>query len=159
MLTARRARPWRRRNRSSCLYEGAIRRIKEARQAIEAGRINDRCLAVRKATAIIEGLQGCLDHARGGEIARNLDRIYSHVIFRLQRINLTDDPAICDEVIARLDQLRAAWSQLAARPAGGGRETCRGRRSGARGDHLNCSDPALVLRARTACSATRALLI
>ena len=70
----------------------------------------------RKATAIIEGLQGCLDHARGGEIARNLDRIYSHVIFRLQRINLTDDPAICDEVIARLDQLRAAWAQLAARP-------------------------------------------
>jgi flagellin-specific chaperone FliS len=33
---------------------------------------------------------------------------------RLQRINLTDDPAICDEVIARLDQLCAAWAQLAA---------------------------------------------
>jgi flagellar protein FliS len=95
------------------LYEGAIRRIKEARHAIEARRINDRYLAVRKATAIIEGLQGCLDDARGGEIARNLDRIYSHVIFRLQRINLTEDPAICDEVIARLDQLRAAWAQLA----------------------------------------------
>jgi hypothetical protein len=31
----------------------------------------------------------------------------------LQRINLTDDPATCDEVIARLDQLRAAWAQLA----------------------------------------------
>jgi hypothetical protein len=26
---------------------------------------------------------------------------------------LTDDPAICDEVIARLDQLRVAWAQLA----------------------------------------------
>ena len=48
------------------LYEGAIRRIKEARHAIEARRINDRYLAVRKATAIIEGLQSCLDHARGG---------------------------------------------------------------------------------------------
>jgi hypothetical protein len=33
---------------------------------------------------------------------------------RLQRISLTDDPAICDEVIARLDQLCAAWAQLAA---------------------------------------------
>ena len=95
------------------LYEGAIRRIKEARHAIEARHINERCLAVRKATAIIEGLQSCLDHARGGEIARNLDRIYSHVIFRLQRVNMTDDPAICDEVIARLDQLRLAWAQLA----------------------------------------------
>jgi flagellar protein FliS len=96
------------------LYEGAIRRIKEARRAIELHRVADRCVAVRKATAIIEGLQGCLDHVRGGEIARNLDRIYTHVIFRLQRINLTDDPAICDEVIARLEQLRAAWSQIAA---------------------------------------------
>jgi flagellar protein FliS len=98
------------------LYEGAIRRIKEARHAIEARRVNDRWLAVRKATAIIEGLQSCLDHGRGGEIAHNLDRIYSHVVLRLQRINLTDDPAICDEVIARLDQLRAAWSQLAGGP-------------------------------------------
>ena len=101
------------------LYEGAIRRIREARRAIEAGRVHDRCLAVQKATAIVEGLQSCLDHARGGEIARNLDRIYTHIIFRLQRVNLTDDPRICDEVIARLDQLRGAWAQLAAgAPAG-----------------------------------------
>jgi flagellar secretion chaperone FliS len=104
------------------LYEGAIRRIREARQAIELRRVADRCVAVHKATAIIEGLQSCLDHARGGEIARNLDLIYTHVIFRLQRLNLADDPAICDEVIARLDQLRAAWAELAggAPPAAAG---------------------------------------
>jgi flagellar secretion chaperone FliS len=106
------------------LYEGAIRRIKEAQSAIAARRINERCCAVQKATAIIEGLQSCLDHERGGELARNLDRIYTHISFRLQRVNLTDDPAICDELIARLDQLRGAWAQLAAgaaAPAGKGR--------------------------------------
>jgi flagellar protein FliS len=106
------------------LYEGAIRRIKEAQGAIVAGRINERCCAVQKATAIIEGLQSCLDHERGGELARNLDRIYTHISFRLQRVNLTNDPAICDELIARLDQLRGAWAQLAAgaaAPAGKGR--------------------------------------
>jgi flagellar secretion chaperone FliS len=96
------------------LYEGAIRRIKEARSAILARRIDERCRAVQKATAIVEGLQSCLDHERGGEIARNLDRLYTHMTFRLQRINLTNDPAICDEVIARLEQLRGAWAQLAA---------------------------------------------
>jgi flagellar secretion chaperone FliS len=96
------------------LYEGAIRRIKQAQSAVLAQRVGDRCRAVHKATAIIEGLQSCLDHERGGEIARNLDRIYTHVVFRLQRINLTNDPAICDEVIALLDQLRSAWAQLAA---------------------------------------------
>ena len=96
------------------LYEGAIRRIKEAQSAVLTRRIDERCRAVHKATAIIEGLQSCLDHERGGEIARNLDRIYTYVTFRLQRINLTDDPGICDELIARLDQLRGAWAQLAA---------------------------------------------
>ena len=108
------------------LYEGAIRRVKEAQSAVLARRINERCRAVQKATAIIEGLQSCLDHERGGEIARNLDQIYTHVTFRLQRINLTDDPTICDEVIARLDQLRGAWAQLAAGtapPAAKGRAT------------------------------------
>ena len=104
---------WRRRNRSSCCTKARSDGSRRRARRSKLRRIADRCLAVRKATAIIEGLQSCLDHARGGEIARNLDRIYTHVIFRLQRINLTDDPAICDEVIARLDQLRAAWAQLA----------------------------------------------
>jgi flagellar protein FliS len=106
------------------LYEGAIRRIREARGAIEAQRSRERCVALQKATAIVEGLQSCLDHEQGGEIARNLDRIYTHVVFRLQRINLTNDSAICDEVIALLEQLRNAWAQLAAcatPPAGGNR--------------------------------------
>jgi flagellar protein FliS len=96
------------------LYEGAIRRIKEARGAIEGQRIRERCVAVQKATAIIEGLQSCLDHECGGQIASNLDRLYTHVVFRLQRINLGNDPAICDELIALLDELRAAWAQVAA---------------------------------------------
>jgi flagellar protein FliS len=98
------------------LYDGAIRRIKEARRAIEAGRINDRYVALEKATLIVEGLHASLDHERGGEIAANLDRIYTYVTFRLQRVNLSDDVAICDEVVERLSDLRASWAAL----AGGG---------------------------------------
>ena len=93
------------------LYEGAIRRIRRraTRSKRRASALRRRAVRPRSSRAC----RSCLDHARGGEIARNLDRIYTHVIFRLQRINLTDDPAICDEVIARLDQLRAAWAKLA----------------------------------------------
>lgn len=96
------------------LYDGAIQRIKEARKAIEAGRIDDRYRAIQKAAAIVEGLHACLDHERGGEIAHNLDRIYTYVEFRLQRVHLTDDPTICDELALRLGELRDAWAQLAA---------------------------------------------
>lgn len=99
------------------LYDGAIRRIKEARQAIVERRIKDRHTAVTKAAAIIDALHAALDHERGGEIADRLDRIYTYVTFRLHRVNLDDDPAICDELVARLAELRASWAQLAD-PAG-----------------------------------------
>jgi flagellar secretion chaperone FliS len=102
------------------LYDGAIRRIKEARQAIELRRIKDRHVAVAKASAIIDGLHAALDHERGGEIAAQLDRIYTYISFRLQRINLDDDPAVCDELVARLSELRASWAELAD---GGGRNS------------------------------------
>jgi flagellar protein FliS len=95
------------------LYDGAIRRIKEARQAIERRAVNDRYAAIGKAAAIIDALQGCLDHERGGEIAENLDRLYTYFGMRLQRINLTDDVQICDELVERLGELRASWAQIA----------------------------------------------
>jgi flagellar secretion chaperone FliS len=95
------------------LYDGAIRRIKEARQAIEERRINDRYVAIAKATAILEGLQGCLDLERGGAIARNLDQIYTYLVLRLARIHLENDVTLCDEVTARLSELRDSWAQIA----------------------------------------------
>ena len=111
------------------LYDGAIRRIKEARHALELGRINDRCIAIQKATAIVDALHACLDYERGGEIATGLDQIYTYISFRLQRINLTGEVAICDELVLRLGELRASWAQIAelgtgrgeAGPAGGAR--------------------------------------
>jgi flagellar secretion chaperone FliS len=95
------------------LYDGAIRRIKEARQAIELRRIGERHTAIEKASAIVDALHAALDHERGGEIAVQLDRIYTYVSFRLQRVNLDNDPAICDELVARLGELRAAWAEIA----------------------------------------------
>lgn len=95
------------------LYDGIIRHITKARSAIGDRRINDRFMAVQKATLIIEALQGCLDHDQGGEIAPQLDRLYTYFIFRLQAINVEDDPAICDELIARIGELRQSWAVLA----------------------------------------------
>jgi flagellar protein FliS len=102
------------------LYDGAIRRIREARQAIELRRVSDRYTAIEKASAIIDALHAALDHERGGEIAAQLDRIYTYVSFRLQRVNLDDDPAICDELVARLAELRGSWARIAEQAGGPG---------------------------------------
>jgi flagellar protein FliS len=96
------------------LYDGVIRNMKLAQAAISMGRVNERYQAVRKSSTIIEALQDCLDHEQGGEIARQLDQIYTYIIFRLQAINLKNDPTICDEVTERLGDLRESWHQIAA---------------------------------------------
>lgn len=97
------------------LYDGAARRIRDAQEALAARRVQERVAAIEKAVAIIEGLQAGLDHQRGGEIARNLDRLYTHVTFRLHDLNLACDPGIGDEVLRLLNELRDAWAELARR--------------------------------------------
>lgn len=95
------------------LYDGILRCIAKARYAIEDRRINERFMAVQKATLILEALQGCLDHDNGGEIAPQLDRLYTHYIFRLQAINVENDPAICDELTGLIGELRQSWATVA----------------------------------------------
>lgn len=95
------------------LYDGVLRHITNARSAIGDRRINDRFVAVQKATLILEGLHGCLDHEKGGEIAPQLDQLYTHFIFRLQAINVEDDPVICDELLGQIGELRESWAVLA----------------------------------------------
>jgi len=95
------------------LYDGVLRHIANARMAIGERRINDRFTAVQKATLILEALQGCLDHEKGGEIASQLNQLYTHYIFRLQAINVDDDPAICDELAKQIGELRVSWATLA----------------------------------------------
>ena len=107
------------------LYDGAIGQLAHAKAAILSGAIEERWRHVRKAAAIVEGLQGCLDHAAGGEIAALLDRFYDYVGMRLVQIDLRNDPAICDELAARLGEMRASWSAMAADAASAAVPTAR----------------------------------
>ncbi len=95
------------------LYDAAMRRVREARRAIEEGRIEDRFHAVARATAIVDALHKCLDFEKGGEIATILDLYYTDLALRLQDINIRNEVGACDEVLARLADMRAAWAQLA----------------------------------------------
>ena len=113
---ARRPRRWRRSGRSCCSTTARSGASRRRASAIELRRVKDRHIAVEKASAIIDALHAALDHERGGEIAAQLDQIYTYVGFRLQRINLNGDVAICDELVARLGELRASWAQIADSP-------------------------------------------
>jgi flagellar protein FliS len=101
------------------LYDGAIRRLHEARVAILEGRIEDRCRLVLKAFEILRALQSCLDFERGGAVAPLLQRYYGHAMNRMMQINQKNDPALCDELVAYLEPMRASWARIAEGTAPG----------------------------------------
>jgi flagellar protein FliS len=104
------------------LYDGAMQALSRAKSAIAEGRIEERCSLVNKAHAIVHGLQCQLDFAAGGEIARLLDGYYAYLLGRMTQVNIKNDPAICDELVDRLREMRESWATIArsgAEPAPG----------------------------------------
>lgn len=102
------------------LYQGAIRQALQARDHLVEGRVADRARAIGKALAIVGELQSTLDLEQGGEIARNLDDLYTYVTQRLLEANLSGEASCIDEATDVLRTLLGGWEEIARGPAGGG---------------------------------------
>ncbi len=94
------------------LMNGAIERIAQARGALSRGEVATKAECISKAVQIIGGLEGCLDHEQGGELAGNLTALYQYMSLTLAEANLNDDIAKLNEVSELLRQIRAAWAQI-----------------------------------------------
>lgn len=73
------------------LFDGAIRFVHQAGQAIEEGRIADKAVAINKAIAIVTEFSNTLNFEVGGEIAEDLYRLYDFVIRELVAVNARSD--------------------------------------------------------------------
>jgi flagellar protein FliS len=62
--------------------------------------------------AIIDSLRASLNHAAGGELADNLDRLYDYMNRRLLEANMKNDPEILSEVVSLLKAVREAWDAI-----------------------------------------------
>jgi flagellar protein FliS len=100
------------------LYDGAIRFTSEARAAIVARDVARRGNAVSRAMAILSELQSTLDLEKGGEIAANLDKLYTFVRDRLVDASIKQDVRPVDEALKVLTTLREGWSGISASPLG-----------------------------------------
>jgi flagellar protein FliS len=96
------------------LYDGAIRFVTEAREAIAKGDVRARTTAVSRARAIVAELQNTLNMAEGGDVARELDRLYTYMSGRLLEVTANADADAAKEVHKLLTTLRDGWSQIAA---------------------------------------------
>ena len=93
------------------LYDGAIRKLSQARVHLENNRVSEFHTQVVKVEKIISELLGALDFEVGGEMATNLARIYEYMIHQLTLALLRKDPDLTDEVQTLLDELRAGWRE------------------------------------------------
>jgi len=103
------------------LYDGALRFMAAATEAIDRRDIAARRTALSKTMAIISELQSTLNMEQGGEIARSLDELYRWANVRLLDAALHNDAQPIEEVAAIFRTLRDGWSEAASGAGSGAR--------------------------------------
>jgi len=91
------------------LYDAAIRFTRQAMIGIEDGRTSVKADGVSRAMAIITEFSNTLDHDIGGQIAADLDALYSFMIRELNQATLNDDMDKLKVVEGLLTDLRQTW--------------------------------------------------
>ena len=103
------------------LFDGALVALSTALNGMRSGNIAEKGKSISKAIMIIDsGLRAALDKKAGGDIAEGLDSLYEYMSGRLVTANITNEPAILEEVQRLLIELRDAWNAIADTPAATG---------------------------------------
>ena len=102
------------------LYDGAVRAVQQAREAIEQKQYEERYKKLLKASEILMGLQSCLDYDSGAEMAQILFDYYSSLDARILTIHRSNSLEMCDRVIDELKEMRSAWQEIDQNAESGG---------------------------------------
>jgi len=102
------------------LFDGAIVAIINGTAQLQSGKIPEKTKSIAHAIAIVEhGLRASLNKEVGGQLAQNLNELYSYMVRQLMAANVENDLGKLNEVKKLLGDLRGAWEQIApARQAG-----------------------------------------
>ena len=92
-------------------YDGALRFMRRAQRALEAGDRQDASYATGRAQAIVNELNVTLDMEAGGEIAANLRGLYLFVNRHLSDAIVSGEAAKIRECMDVIGDLRSAWSE------------------------------------------------
>ena len=92
------------------LYEGAIKFCNIAQMAIEKGDYEKANINIQKARNIIVELKTTLNFDY--PVVKEFDVIYTFIFDRLVAANMHKDPAILDEVLIELREIRDIWKQI-----------------------------------------------
>lgn len=91
------------------LYEAAITSVKKASAALDENDIALKCSMIGKAHDIINELLNTLNFDVGGEIARDLERLYNFMTEQLVRANVENSKECLLTVQKLLETLLEGW--------------------------------------------------
>ena len=91
------------------LYEAAIKNVKLATQAIDKKDLATKGKHIGKAHDIINELTSTLNFEVGGDIARNLERLYNFMVDQLLRANMESSKEPLAAVLKLLETLLDGW--------------------------------------------------
>ncbi|MCC7369085.1 MAG: flagellar export chaperone FliS [Chloroflexi bacterium] len=95
------------------LYQGAVKFIRLAVEALEREDMKTAHANFVRAQDIVVELLGSLNRDAGGQIATQLAGVYDYCFRRLIQANVKKDPAPAQEVVTILRDLGKAWQQIA----------------------------------------------
>ncbi|MBX3462681.1 MAG: flagellar export chaperone FliS [Planctomycetes bacterium] len=99
------------------LYEGAIKNLEKSRLGLadqKTARSSEVGQSIGKAIGILGELRASLDHAAGGAIARDLDRLYEFALDQLSQSNLTRTPNGVENTLRVVRTLKEGWDGIVA---------------------------------------------
>ncbi len=99
------------------LMDGAVRFLRQAKTHLAAGRVEATHRAIIRAQDIVTELNTSLDMDKGGEVAQQLRRTYEMLLTRLVDANARKEPALIDQLISYLLDLRGSWVEAVRRVA------------------------------------------
>ncbi|MDR2731777.1 MAG: flagellar export chaperone FliS [Fibromonadaceae bacterium] len=96
------------------IYDHCIKWCGIAREALEAGQFARKAEACHKVEAGISELMSALDMEKGGDIAKNLWKLYDFYSFHLHEGNIKNIGKNFSEVADMMGQLREGWQTALA---------------------------------------------
>ncbi|MDJ0740335.1 MAG: flagellar export chaperone FliS [Gammaproteobacteria bacterium] len=94
------------------LMEGAIDKVATAKGCIERGDLEGKSHQLTWAMSIVNGLRSSLDMEAGGEIAANLDDLYTYMTRRMIDASVENDANALSEVIDLMLEIKGAWDAM-----------------------------------------------
>lgn len=96
------------------LYQHLTVMMRSARVDLETSTFESAARHLDRARATIEELMCALNFEQGGDIARNLARIYGFMLRELLSVGISRDPAPLARLVSMTESLLEAWLQAVA---------------------------------------------